>query len=37
MIVDLVSHDFDESILILKKFINYCRENKINNIKFATQ
>ena len=36
MIVDLVAHDFDESISILKKFINYCRENKINNIKFAT-
>ena len=35
MIVDLVAHDFDESISILK-FINYCRENKINNIKFAT-
>ena len=36
MIVDLISNDFDESITILKRFINYCNENKINSIKFAT-
>ena len=35
MIVDLVSNDFDESVTMLKRFINYCKENKINNVKFA--
>ena len=36
LIVDLVADDFNESIILIKNFINYCEENKINNIKFAT-
>jgi hypothetical protein len=36
MIVDLIVNDLKESDLIIKRFINYCNDNKINNIKFAT-
>ena len=36
MIIDLVADDFNESIIMIKKFINYCKDNKIDNIKFAT-
>jgi hypothetical protein len=35
MIVDLIGNDFDESILMIQNFINYCKINKIINIKFA--
>ena len=36
IIVDLIADDFNESIIMIKNFINYCKKNKINNIKFAT-
>ena len=36
MIVDLIADDFNESIIMIKNFINYCKKNKINNIRFAT-
>ena len=36
MIVDLVGEDFNENILMIKIFINYCKEHKIINVKFAT-
>ncbi len=35
IIVDLIGNDFNESILMIKNFINYCKLNKIINIKFA--
>ena len=35
MIIDLIADDFNESTIMIKNFINYCNENKINNIKFA--
>ncbi len=36
MIVDLIADDFNESVEMMKNFINYCKENRIDNIKFAT-
>ena len=36
MIVDLIADDFNESVVMIKNFINYCKENRIDNIKFAT-
>ena len=35
LIVDLVGEDFDESIIMIKNFINYCNNNNILTIKFA--
>lgn len=35
LIVDLVGVDFDESIIMIKNFINYCNNNNIITIKFA--
>jgi len=35
MIVDLIGNDFNESILMIKNFVNYCKLNKIISIKFA--
>ena len=36
MIVDLIADDFNESVEMMKNFINYCKENRIDNTKFAT-
>ena len=36
MIVDLVSLDYSYCTYLIKKFINYCYEEKINQIKFST-
>ena len=36
MIVDLISTHINESAITLKNFINYCKDNKIVDVKFAT-
>ena len=36
LIVDLLSDDADESITMIKNFLNYCKSNEILNIKFCT-
>ena len=36
MILDLVSLVSDQNIYLIKKFINYCNDKKINEIKFVT-
>ena len=36
LIVDLLSNDLNESILMLKFFLDYCLKNEIVNVKFST-
>ena len=36
MILDVVSLVLDQNIYLIKKFINYCNDEKIKEIKFAT-
>ena len=36
MILDLVSLVSDQNIYLIKEFINYCNDKKINEIKFVT-
>ena len=36
MILDLVSLVSDKNIYLIKKFINYCNDKKINEVKFVT-
>ena len=36
LIVDLLSYDTDESIIMIKNFLSYCKTSEILNIKFST-